>query len=95
MHRALQRAGNFTGRRDDAEQPRVPGHGAPELPADADHRLADLGCQRLHCLDSAARSDDQFLRYRRPLSGRDPAPDRGRAPRCRGAADGRRVAGRA
>lgn len=32
MHRALQRTGNLTGRRDNTEQPRVPGHGVPELP---------------------------------------------------------------
>lgn len=32
MYRTLQRTGNFTGRRTDAEQPRVQGHGVPELP---------------------------------------------------------------
>ena len=93
--RALQRAGNLTGERADAEQPRVPGHGAAAMPADADHRFADLGCRRRHCLDSAARSANQFLRRRRPLSGWNPDPDRRSAPRCRGAADGRRGAGRA
>ena len=93
MYRTLQRTGDLTGERDDAEQPRVPGHGAAAMPADADHRFANLGCHRLHCLDSVARSDNQFLRCRRPLSGRNPDPDRRSAPRCRALPDGRGASG--
>lgn len=83
--RALQRAGDLTRERADAEQPRVPGHGAAAMPADADHRFADLGCRRgYRPYPVTRRVDDLFFGNRRLLSGRNPDPGRRRAPRCRG-----------
>lgn len=61
MHRALQRTSDLTGKRADAEQPRVPSHGAAAMPADADHRLADLRCRRGYRQSPVARRIDDLF----------------------------------